>query len=127
MPVSFNPAADLDTILKAAAVAAALADAEAFTPEVRVADPKHGDFQANGILGYAKARKLNPRATAEKLVAALPGDVRERCEVTIAGPGFINFTLKPAALLAWLRTYDSAEHLRTGAAAAHAGQTWVVD
>src|SRR5690606_21008328 len=43
------------------------------------------------------------------------------------GPGFINFTLKPAALLAWLRAYDSETHLRAGAAAAHAGQAWVVD
>jgi arginyl-tRNA synthetase len=45
----------------------------------------------------------------------------------VAGPGFINFTLKPAALLAWLRAFDTEEHLRAGAAAAHAGQTWVVD
>src|SRR5439155_23171266 len=40
---------------------------------------------------------------------------------------FINFTLKPAALFAWLRAFDSEEHLSAGAAAAHAGQTWVVD
>jgi arginyl-tRNA synthetase len=127
MPVSFNLATELDAVLKAAAHAAGLADADAFAPEVRVADPKHGDFQANGVLGYAKARKLNPRATAEKLLAALPADLREHYEITIAGPGFINFTLKPVTLLAWLRTYDSPEHLRAGAAAAHAGQTWVVD
>ncbi len=127
MRLSFNVADQLDAALKAAATAAGLADAEAFVPEVRTADPRHGDFQANGVLGYAKARKLNPRATAEKLVAALAPDVRELCEVAIAGPGFINFTLQPAALFAWLRAHDSAEHLRTGAAAAHAGQTWVVD
>jgi arginyl-tRNA synthetase len=113
--------------LKSAAAQAGLADAAAFTPEVRTADPRHGDFQANGVLGHAKARKLNPRATAESLVAALPAALREHYDITIAGPGFINFTLKPAALLAWVRTYDSAEHLRAGAAAAHAGQTWVVD
>jgi arginyl-tRNA synthetase len=127
MHVSFNLAADLDTALKHAAAAAGLADAAAFSPEVRVADPKHGDFQANGILGYAKARKLNPRATAEQLVATLPAEVRERYDYAIAGPGFINFTLKPAALLAWLRSYHSADQLRAGAAAAHANQTWVVD
>jgi len=127
MHVSFDLARDLDTALKSAAVTAGLADAAAFAPEVRVADPKHGDFQANGVLGYAKARKLNPRATAETLLAALPASIPEHYEFSIAGPGFINFTLKPAALLAWLRTYDSAAHLRAGAAAAHAGQTWVVD
>ena len=127
MRVSFNLADDLELALKSAAAAAGLADADAFVPEVRTADPRHGDFQANGVLGYAKARKLNPRATAERVVGALPATLREQYEVTIAGPGFINFALKPATLLAWLRTFDSEDHLRAGAAAAHAGQTWVVD
>ena len=127
MSVPFNLAAELDRALKAAAHAAGLADADAFAPEVRVADPRHGDYQANGILGYAKARKLNPRATAEKLVAALPPELLAQIDATIAGPGFINLTLKPATLLAWLRAYASEKDLRAGAAAAHAGQTWVVD
>jgi arginyl-tRNA synthetase len=127
MHVSFNLAGDLDAALKSAANAAGLADAAAFAPEVRTADPRHGDFQANGVLGYAKARKLNPRATAEQIVHALPADLRAHYDITIAGPGFVNFTLKPPALLAWLRAYDSVEHLRAGAAAAHSGQTWVVD
>ena len=137
MHVSFNLAADLDAVLQSAAVAAGLADAAVFAPEVRTADARHGDFQANGVFGYAKSRRLNPRATAEQIVAAIPGAVREDFELAIAGPGFINFALKPTALLAWLRTYDTAGHLRSGAAAlpteasakggAHAGQTWVVD
>ena len=127
MHVSFNLAGDLDTALKSAAATAGLADAAAFAPEVRTADPRHGDFQANGVLGYAKSRKLNPRATAEKIVATLPAELREHYEISIAGPGFINFTLKPAALLAWLRTFATREALAAGAAAAHAGQTWVVD
>ena len=71
MPVPFNLADALDTALKSAATSAGL-EAAAFAPEVRTADARHGDFQANGVLGYAKARKLNPRAVAEKLVAALP-------------------------------------------------------
>ncbi len=127
MHVSFNLAVDLDQALRTAAIAAGLADAAAFAPELRTADPKHGDFQANGTLGYAKARKLNPRATAEQLVAALPASVRESYDVTIAGPGFINFTLKPATLLVWLRTFSTRDALATGAAAAHNAQTWVVD
>ncbi len=127
MHASFHLAADLDAALKAAAHAAGLADAASFAPEVRVADPKHGDFQANGTLGYAKARKLNPRAVADQLVRALPADVRASYDLAIAGPGFINFTLKPAALLAWLNAFANAAQLRAGASAAHAGQTWVVD
>ncbi len=127
MHVSFNIAEELDAALKSAAAAAGLVDASAFNPEVRTADPRFGDFQGNGVLAYAKARKLNPRQVAEKLVGALPAELRETFDVSIAGPGFVNFTLKPAALLEWLRIHDSQEHLRTGAAAAHAGQTWVVD
>lgn len=126
MPVAFNLAAAFDTVLKTAAASAGL-DAAAFAPEVRVADPKHGDYQANGVLGYAKSRKETPRAVAEKLIAALPAEIRALADVAVAGPGFINFTLKPSALLDWLRAYDSPEHLRAGAAAAHAGQTWIVD
>ncbi len=127
MHVPFNLASDLDTAIKAAAQAAGLPDAGAFAPEVRTAEPRHGDFQANGVLAYAKARKQNPRQVAEKLVGALPADLGALYDVTIAGPGFINFTLKPEALLAWLRAYDSEAQLRAGAAAAHANQTWVVD
>jgi arginyl-tRNA synthetase len=127
MHVPFNLAADLDPALKSAALAAGLPDAAAFQPEVRTADPRHGDFQANGVLGFAKARKLNPRATAEQILAALPASLRETYDITLAGPGFINFAVKPAALQSWLRTFATADALRTGAAAAHANQTWVVD
>jgi arginyl-tRNA synthetase len=126
MQVSFAVAAHLEAALKTAANRAGL-EAAAFVPEVRPADPRHGDFQANGVLGYAKARKLNPRAVAEQLVAALPEDIPQQCDVAIAGPGFINFTLKPATLLAWLNAYDSEEHLATGAAEFYRGRRNVVD
>ncbi|HXC03044.1 MAG TPA: arginine--tRNA ligase [Opitutaceae bacterium] len=126
MHVSFAVAAHLEAALKTAASRAGL-EAAAFVPEVRPADPRHGDFQANGVLGYAKARKLNPRQVAEQLMAALPEDIPQQCDVAIAGPGFINFKLKPAALLAWLNEYDSEEHLATGAAKFYQGHRNVVD
>jgi len=102
-------------------------DTARFAPEVRGADPKHGDFQANGVLAYAKREKQNPRALAEKLLGALDAATRDRFDVAIAGPGFINFSLKSAALLEWLRTFASRDALKTGAATAYTGQTWVVD
>ncbi|HSI07650.1 MAG TPA: arginine--tRNA ligase [Rariglobus sp.] len=126
MHVSFNLAATFDAALKTAATAAGF-DAADFSPEVRTADPKHGDFQSNGVLPYAKRTKQNPRALAEKLVASLPADIREGSEVVIAGPGFINFTLKPASLQTWLRAFPTRAELAAGAARAYAGQTWVVD
>ncbi|MDQ5980998.1 MAG: arginyl-tRNA synthetase [Verrucomicrobiota bacterium] len=125
MSLPFNVAAHLDTRLRAAADRLGLAG-RGFDPEVRVADPAHGDFQANGALAFAKREKQNPRAVAQQIVdqaAELSADF----DLTLAGPGFINFRLKPASLLAWIGAHDSEEHLRTGASAAHANQTWVVD
>jgi arginyl-tRNA synthetase len=127
MHVTFNLADELDALLKSSALAASLPDAAAFAPEVRTADPKHGDFQANGILAHAKARKLNPRALAEQLINAIPAELRGRYDITIAGPGFINFTLRPDALLTWLNAFSTREQLAQGAARAPGGQTWVVD
>ena len=66
---------------------------------LRAADPKFGDYQANGIMTVAKARNENPRALAEKIIQQL--DVTGICEPpTIAGPGFINFKLKPVFVAA---------------------------
>ena len=62
---------------------------------LRTADPKFGDYQANGIMAVAKARKENPRLLAEKVIPQL--DVAHFCEPpTVAGAGFINFKLKPS-------------------------------
>lgn len=61
-------------------------------------DKAHGDFASNVALTLAKAARSAPRALAERIVAALPDtDAVERVE--IAGPGFINFFLKPTAQL----------------------------
>jgi arginyl-tRNA synthetase len=58
------------------------------------ADPKFGDYQANGVMAAAKQRKDNPRALAEKIARQL--DVAGICESpTVAGAGFINFKLTP--------------------------------
>jgi arginyl-tRNA synthetase len=126
MHVSFDLAAELEAVFSREIAPPAGLSSD-FAPEVRPADPRHGDFQANGVLAYAKARKLNPRQVAESLVAHLPPAVLAQCEVSIAGPGFINFRLKPAALLAWLQSYDTAEHLKAAASNFYKGQREVVD
>jgi len=57
-------------------------------------DPNFGDYQANGIMSLAKKLKQNPRQLAQEIVAQL--DVSDMCAPPeIAGPGFINFQLKP--------------------------------
>jgi arginyl-tRNA synthetase len=53
----------------------------------------HGDFQANAALSLSKVLKLSPRDVATAILANL-GDISFICEPpSIAGPGFINFTL----------------------------------
>src|SRR6478672_8176706 len=56
----------------------------------------HGDFSTNAAMVLAKAARTNPRALAQALVAALPAS-DDVAKVEIAGPGFINFHLAPAA------------------------------
>ncbi len=125
MPLPFNVATHLDTAIRAAAKALGLTD-QGFESEVRVADPANGDFQANGALAFAKRAKQNPRALAQQIVDLL-GALQTDFDLTLAGPGFINFRLKPAALLGWLQAYGSAQDLQNGAASARQGQTWIVD
>lgn len=83
------------------------------TPDFVVERPKdraHGDFSTNAAMLLARAAKTNPRALAQALVDALPAD-GDVARVEIAGPGFINFHLSPAAY-----QREVAEVLREGAA-----------
>ena len=60
----------------------------------------HGDFASTAAMQLAKPLKLNPRQLAEGLresLLAAPAYQRWVDAVEIAGPGFINFRLKPAA------------------------------
>lgn len=60
-------------------------------------DARFGDWQCNDAMGIAKRAGMNPRALAEAVIAAKPlPSILEKAE--IAGPGFINLTLSPAAL-----------------------------
>lgn len=72
------------------------ATAAATQAHVRAAgDAKFGDYQCNAAMALAKHFAMKPRDLAEKLVAtAKLDDVAEKIE--IAGPGFINITLKTA-------------------------------
>ena len=59
-------------------------------------DAAHGDLACNAAMVLAKPARMKPRDIAEKLkekLATEPGFTK----VEVAGPGFINITLKPAA------------------------------
>jgi arginyl-tRNA synthetase len=83
-----------------------------------------GDYQINGAMAAAKLLKTNPRALAEQLVQQLDlADMAEKVE--IAGPGFINVTLRKD----WLATQlvGASQNPRLTLSANPAPQTVVVD
>jgi arginyl-tRNA synthetase len=83
-------------------LAEAAADLDITTTVERTRDASHGDFACNIAMRLAKPARKNPRAIAASLVDAL-GDNEQIAKVEIAGPGFINFHLSPAAFHAELK------------------------
>ncbi len=91
---------DLKALLEAwmAAGVAAVAPGRdsAPLPLERPKQVQHGDYASNAALQLAKAMKRNPRELAQAVIAALPASpwvVRTE----IAGAGFINIYVSPAA------------------------------
>lgn len=83
-----------------AAVAQCLPEAQA---QVQLEHPKvaaHGDIATNVAMQLAKPARRNPRELAQGIVDALMAQPQAReliQDAEIAGPGFINFRLTPAA------------------------------
>ncbi len=79
-------------------------------PEIQFEVPpqkEFGDFATNFAMQAARVARMNPRVLARQVVDNLTSPLVERLE--IAGPGFINFYLKPDWLTAML-----ADILRQG-------------
>ena len=105
--------------------ALAAADLPNETSEVTPAtDSRFGDYQSNAALILAKQRGENPRALAQRILDAYsPSDI---CEPpTIAGPGFINFTLKPHAVAQ--RAAELLQDDRLGVALVESPKKIVID
>ncbi|MCA1660614.1 MAG: arginine--tRNA ligase, partial [Verrucomicrobiaceae bacterium] len=80
--------------LAEALTAAGLPPAGSVTPAT---DARFGDYQSNAALVLAKQLGENPRALAQKILDSYKlWDLSE--PPTIAGAGFINFTLRPEAV-----------------------------
>jgi len=73
----------------------------------RTRDASHGDFASNIAMRLAKPARKSPREIAASIVEGL-GDSPVVDKVEIAGPGFINFYLSPAAFHAELETILTA-------------------
>ncbi|MDJ0678551.1 MAG: arginine--tRNA ligase [Xenococcaceae cyanobacterium MO_167.B52] len=92
----------------AAGFGAELADTDPLV--TAITNPKFGDYQSNVALSLPKKLKKAPRVIAETIVDNL--DVGDICDdVTIAGPGFINFTLKPSYLSSLLKEIEQDSRL----------------
>jgi arginyl-tRNA synthetase len=107
----------LTTQLDRAMIAALGAEYAGTDPQLMLSsNPKFGDYQANMAMGLAKKLGQQPRAIAQSIVDRL--DVSEVCEAPqIAGPGFINFTVKPSYLSTQLQTMRMDERLGVDVAA----------
>ena len=90
-------------------------------PVLRTSD--RSDYQANGVMALAKRLGRVPREVADEIVSvAQLGDV---ADVEIAGPGFLNLTLRPSFLDEQLRTL--ALDPRLGIVAATSPKRVIID
>ena len=113
MSVSDQVRAALRGALKSLASAGALGEVSAAVIEgtnwsvEKPARPEHGDLATNAALSLAKAARKPPRAIAEALARALEGGAVV-ASAEVAGPGFVNLRLRPAAFQNEVRTVLNA-------------------
>jgi arginyl-tRNA synthetase len=102
-------------------IAAAIRDLFAIDIKVEISRPDEGfgDYATNAALQIAPQLKRQPREIADQLQSKLKETLADYCDdITIAGPGFINFKLKDSAL--W-------ELAQTGEAKTAQDQTIVIE
>src|SRR6266481_2799114 len=83
-------------------------------------DAGHGDMASNAAMVLAKGARVKPRDLADQIAAKLRAD-ELIASVDVAGPGFINLTLKPSAWGNELRTLlrEGASYGRSAIGARH--------
>ena len=89
-------------------------------PDIEIEVPKveaHGDFATNVAMVMAKIQRMAPRRIAEIIIDHLNGASDLIARTEIAGPGFINFHVQPAAWAPLLKAIPTTA-LSTSARAA---------
>jgi arginyl-tRNA synthetase len=100
---------------------AGLPNAGELTPAT---DPRFGDYQTNAALVLGKERSENPKTLAAEILGQL--DVGDLCNSpTIAGAGFINFTLRADAIAR--KASETLHNERLGVAEAKSTRRIVID
>ncbi|RJQ74069.1 MAG: arginine--tRNA ligase [Desulfobacteraceae bacterium] len=82
-------------------------------PAVEVEEPKigsHGDFATNFAMLSAKTQKMAPRKIAQALMDHMDDPQALVARLEIAGPGFINFFLRPSAWPPVVRRVLAQDH-----------------
>ena len=97
-----DPKAEVERALTEAIAAAMPGPAAAPVAVDRPKSAAHGDYASNVALALAKQAKRNPRELAAAIVAAMPASPWIAGS-DVAGAGFINVTLTPAARQAVVR------------------------
>ena len=67
------------------------------------------DFSSNAAMVLSKSTKDNPRNIAEKIKKILEKKSKDFSEISIAGPGFLNFKLTNKA---WLKTIKDISKIK---------------
>ena len=70
-------------------------------------DPTHGDYATNIAMILTKQLKDNPRNIASKIVESIDQHKANIEQISVAGPGFINFTMDKSFLQDVLKTVIS--------------------
>ncbi|MGI9280314.1 MAG: arginine--tRNA ligase [Endozoicomonas sp.] len=111
-----------DRVIKALIAAGAPEDTPAMVRQSARAN--FGDYQCNAVMAAAKKMGLKPRDLAQKVEENLDLEgIAEKTE--IAGPGFINITLKSEWLAAKLQ--ETVKDDRSGVATVDTPETVIVD
>ncbi len=98
-----GPARALAEALRVAAVG--IGAPPDFEPQIeRPSDPSHGDFASNAALVLAGKLRRSPRELASVLAESLDREAIRVSDVSIAGPGFLNFRLSNEVLYDGLRS-----------------------
>ena len=107
-------------------------DGSAVTANVvleRPRDPSHGDVACNIAMQLAKQLKMNPRELAQKIIVALQSNPAAKGLIAlgeVAGPGFINLHLDPAAKQAVVKAV-LAQGAAYGRSTAGAGKKVIIE
>jgi arginyl-tRNA synthetase len=123
---AFDLIGELEGALRAAAAASGI---EPGTFEPGCAPPIQGMAISRRTASWRPPRgPATPRGPiAEAIASALAGAIRGNFEVSVAGPGFINFTARRPAPPRLAQAHASREGLAAGAVRGPRGETWVVD